>query len=171
MPDSAVYPPNPSGPVLLGQSGAAVSHTGDTNETVLATIPVPANLPGKNGRMVVECEFERNSGGTATVQPRVRFGASGAGVGGTIMGTTGSFSNAQATVIGRVSIKNLNATNSQKSQSNNQLNVPYAISSGAFLTAAIDTTTASEIAITGKLGDSGDTITLVSYQVLAYPHA
>lgn len=170
MPDSAVYPPNGGAGILLGQSGAAVSHTGDTTETVLATIAVPANLLGKNGQIVVRVAFSRNGSGTATSTQRVRFGASGAGVAGVSL-SSGTLSTALLTGSGMVVIANTNATNSQvTSLSSVNLYTPYTTSSAA-ATAGIDTTAATEVAITGTLVNIADTITLVSYQVLAYPRA
>src|SRR5688500_6060251 len=67
------------GPYVLAQSAVAASHTGNTTETTLATVTVPANAIGANGRLRVTSLWSHtNSANSKTL--RVRFG----GAAGTI---------------------------------------------------------------------------------------
>jgi hypothetical protein len=157
----------PSGLVqglILQQSAVAVPHTGDTNETILATIAVPANALGKNGRLTIDGYGSvTNSANNKTF--RVRWGASGSGLSGAQMSLVALTTVATARLKG--DIENVNATNAQKSYAN--LNA--FTSSAPVQTGAIDTTAATEINITGQLALGSETITLEAYQVLLYPHS
>jgi hypothetical protein len=91
---------------------------------------------------------------------RHRFGASGAGTGGTAV-HTGTLTST-GTYKAVTDIWNRNATNSQMS---GLPNGTFASSATALVTAAIDTTAATEIAITAQLADGADTVTLEAYRV------
>lgn len=152
---------------LLAQSAVAVSHTGDTNEAVLATIAVPANAIGKNGQLSVRALFSyTNSANNKTAS--MRYGAAGSGLSGTlaaqsIVTTTSQFQ----TLSG---IYNRNATNSQLVPATNW-QFSFVASGTAVKTLAIDTTAATEINLTGQLALAAETVTLECYQVLLYFHA
>lgn len=154
---------------LLAQSAVAVPHTGDTNEAVLATIAVPANAIGRNGivRIAVTWSYT-NSANTKTC--RIRFGASGSGTGGTPVTQAA----VTTTVLFRtlVDVANVAATNVQKVTPTlvTSVNI-FGSASGGVTPAAIDTTAATEINITGQLASAAETITLEAYQVLLYFHA
>ena len=155
---------------VLAQSGASASHTGDTNEAILATIPIPAHLIGKNGEVVVECWFARNATGSGSVTPRVRFGPSGSGITGSNLSGSGSFVLTTANLSGRGLAQWFN-TNSESAQTwfNTTTYTVYQAASVAYSTAAVDTTVATEINITAQLVNPGDTATLVFYRVTVYP--
>lgn len=147
-------------PSILDQGAAGVSHTGDTVETTLATITIPAGAMGINGRIEVRCRWSF-SGTAGTKTPRIKFGAT------TIVGTA-----AGATITAyrhNAEVANRGAANSQYTY------IEGMNSSAASLmttgTAAIDTTAAVNIAITGQLAAAADTIKLESYQVLLFPKA
>lgn len=137
------------GPPNLAQSAVAVSHTGNTTETTLATIAVPANMMGPNGALRINAQFSHtNSANNKT--SRIRLGAT------EFAGTV------QTTVAGsRIAaiIQNRNVANSQ-------VGGFYGSSGGsAAVTAAIDTTVSQNLTITGQLASAGETITLESYTV------
>lgn len=164
---NGVYP-------LIYSSGAAVSHTGDTTETVLATISIPAGAIGANGTVHVTALFTRNGVGTSTVQASILFGASGSGTGGTrISGAPSNLlTTAQGSILTVCELANANSASSQLFHPFAPTSAPYnAAQAGNPNTAAINTANATEVNITGKCLNSGDTITLKSYRVVVYPHS
>ena len=66
--------------VVLGQGALAASHTGDTAETVLATVPIPAGAMGEYGRIEVEALFSHSLNANAKI-PRIKFGGATIGWG------------------------------------------------------------------------------------------
>jgi hypothetical protein len=151
---------------VLAQSAVALSHTGDTNETVLATIAIPANVIGANGRVVIETSWSFTSSANSKTL-RVRFGASGGGVGGTALlalgfTTTAMYHDYRA-------IANRNATNSQIAMLNTGVGGGWGGANNTPIATAVDTTAATEVVLSAQLANAGETITLESYQVLVYP--
>lgn len=143
------------GTYVIAASAVASAHTGDTNETALATVTVPANVMGANGIVHVTTLWSyTNSANTKTL--RVRYGgASGTQYLATTPTTTGAI---------RVStyIQNRNATNSQVGGPN----AVFAYGTGAsVVTSSRDTTAAQDIVMTAQLASSGETITLEGYIV------
>jgi hypothetical protein len=140
---------------ILGQSSVAVSHTGNTDETALATVTIPAGAMGANGRIRVEALWSYpNSANNKTC--RVRFG----GLAGTAIHSavnTASLAYKAMTEGG-----NRNAANSQVWPPST-LNV--GASGGAPVTGAIDTAAAVSLVITGQLASAAETIVLESYLV------
>ena len=156
------------GPALsLAQSGAAASHTGDTNETVLATIPVSAGVLGKNGLVWVRTVWSK-TGTAGAWTPKMYFGTAGQGTGGSNLY---SISQAATTIActSLFQIVNLNATNSQAGTIPSTNGIGGATT--ALPTSAVDTTVATEIVLSATLANSADTIKLLAYQALVYPHA
>lgn len=143
----------------LGASAATgMSNTGNTVETTVATVTIPAGAMGANGilRITSLWSFSPNNGNTKT--PRVRLN----GLAGTIyLGTaTASVVSAHFPTI----IRNRNATNSQIGY---VANTPtqFGTNNAALVTSAIDTTASVDIVFTGQLATGTDTITLESYLV------
>ncbi len=146
---------------ILAASAAASSHTGDTNETTLATITVPANALGANGYVVIESLWTvTNSANNKIV--RTKFGAT------TMMSATFT---TQATYNNLVRISNRNATNSQVSSTTTVGAGGWGQSTSATNTAAIDTTASVSVTLTGQLANTGETITLESYVARLYYQA
>ena len=146
---------------VLAASAAASSHTGDTNETTLATITVPAAAMGANGYVVIESLWTvTNSGNNKIV--RTKFGAT------TMMSATFT---TEATYNNLVRIANRNATNSQVSSTTTVGSGGWGQSTSATNTAAIDTTASVSITLTGQLANTGETITLESYVARLYYQA
>lgn len=161
------FPPSTGNMVVVAQKYVNQGHTGDTNETILATIPIPASLLGANGRIYVSTEWSRNAAGVGTVTTRHRFGLSGSGLSGTALAVAGITTAGQSATI-FAEIVNANATNSQIGVLNSY---GHGQTANAIATAAIATTSATEVNITGVCANAADTITLLAYQVLVYPHS
>lgn len=144
-----------SGPcTIIGQSAAAITHTGTTSETTLATITIPAGAMGPNGRIEIDVLWSYPSSANSKTF-RQKFGAT------TI--TTSVVSTGLALRTSAL-VANRGATNSQVASPN------FAASFGAspsvgVTTSAIDTTAAVNITLTAQLGVSTDTVTLEAYSV------
>jgi hypothetical protein len=142
------------------QSGAPVSLTGTTAETVLATCTIPASALSANGCFTVWAIWSETVSST-TGQLLTRYAAT-SGTGGTeVMGyTINNVAYTSFTSVTRVC--NLNATNSQ-----------VAFTGAVFLGAAaaglarpaVDTTASSVVSIDAKPGSASDTFTLMDYAV------
>lgn len=148
-------------PVLLGQSGLAVTAPADTTEDALATITIPAKQFGKNGTVRVRAMFTITNGAD---DKTLRFRYS------TISGTA-VFSQL-FTTNGKVAVdfvmQGRNATNLQVSHAIVTTDTPGAIAP-ATVASAIDTTADTTLVITGQKETSGDTITLESYTAELIP--
>ncbi len=136
---------------VLAKSGVGVSHTGNTTETTLATITVPAGAMGPNGQIEVEALFSINNSANSKTM-RVRLGGSLAGA--TATTSTASFQ-------GKSRIANRNSASSQVAPAS----LVVSSSATAVNTLAINTANAADITITGQLANAGDSVTLESYLV------
>jgi hypothetical protein len=149
---------------LLAHSAAGIASTNTTSEEVLATVAVPAGALGANGFLVVDTSWTlTNSGNNKTM--RSRFGASGAGTGGTAFGQV-----TQTTAVSyrqQHIISNRNATNSQVGASG-IATTAFGSTAAALPTAAIDTTAASEVVISSQKATGTETCTLEQYTVWLY---
>lgn len=141
-------------PYILAASAVAVSVSGVTTETTLATISVPANAMGANGILRITAQWGY-SGGAANWNVRTKFN-------GTSYYEV-QFGNTSLSGRTQTQIANRNATNSQVGNGNQQAN--WAGSAGAVITTSHDTTTALNITLTGQLVNGADTVTLHSYLV------
>ena len=145
---------------VLAHSAVAVTHTGDTNHTVLATVVIPAGAMGANGCLRITATFSNNNNGNNKTQ-RVQLNST------TIVGgfnnTTNVFSHHVALLSNR---------NSQSSQVR-AFDTPssFGNSANALATTAIDTSVAQNLTFTGQLANSGDTITLERYLVEVFYQA
>lgn len=142
------------GVYILGQSGAAVAHTGDTVEFTLATITVPANAMGANGNIRVTAIIS-GSGTAGTRETKIKFG------GTTFYDSTAVAGASYLSGRHQMQVLNRNVTNSQIGVNTGN----FAASSTATVTSAVDTTSSTTVTITGQLSNSGDTITLEAYSV------
>ncbi len=148
---------------VLAQSSVAVSHTGDTNETIKATVVIPAGAMGLNGRLRVTTLWSTtNSANNKTV--RVRLG----GIGGTSF--LGAIATTTATFKSQIEIGNRNAANSQVAFASNSFTAGgWGSTTTAVTTGAIDTSAAQDLVFTATLASAGETITLESYLVELIP--
>ena len=142
--------------------GAATTLTGTTSETVFATLAMPAGVMGVNGLIAVATSWEATNNANVK-NGRLRLGASGAGTGGTSMRTAAMASGAAWMEL--FQFKNNNASNVQ--QAFNTSSGTFGVGSGgsAAVTAAIDTSAAFELAFTGQLTNSGDSLILKAWSV------
>ena len=153
--------------ILLSQATVGVAVTGTTSETVLATITIPAGAMGLNGRIEVWSTWTNNSSGNSK-SFAARFGASGAGTGGT-------------QIWGSANTTNLGGCSFQGVCNRNSLSIQIGVGSlggnsgvgsaspSAPPTMAVNTANASEVVLTGTLANAGDTITLEAYRAWLMP--
>lgn len=141
---------------LLAKSGIASAHTGDTNESILATITIPPNLIGANGILRVTSFWSMpSSANTKTLKHRL------GGIGGTAI-----YSLSVTTVVNmRVDSTMIaaNATNAQNTISFGPRGTDQLVTANAVTTSTIDMTASQTMVITGQLGSAGETITLIGY--------
>lgn len=144
----------PFSPLILGISGASSAITGTTNETVLATISIPAGIMGANGAMRLWSLWSYTNSANSKIL-RARLNGLGTQA---IMGATCTTSG----VYGDLRyVFNANANNSQKTWQFSALG-GTGVSTTA-TTAAIDTTATTSFVLTGQLSNTGETITLEAY--------
>jgi hypothetical protein len=138
---------------ILAKSAVAVSHTGDTNETILATIIIPANALGPNGFIRVRAYWSMtNSANNKTMRHRFN------GIAGTLFNLATLTTSATLQQLGMAA--NRNAANSQILTPSTGT---FGASSATVPTAAVDTTAAVDYVLTAQLANSGETITLEAY--------
>lgn len=150
---------NLGAPYIIAQSGAAVSHTGNTNETALVTVTIPADVMGANGTIDVETVWSyTNNANNKTL--RVRFG----GVSGTQY-----LSNIVTTSVAVRDFRSIVNRNSKSSQvgSHNTgvLAGGWGSNSAAVMTSSVNTANAVDLVISGQLAIGTDTVTLEYYKV------
>jgi len=143
--------------ILAASSVASSTLTGTTAETTLATVVVPANSMGANGRIEIEAVWGFSSGGSpGTRTTRHRF------AGNSIH--TQACANTVQTYSTNPGISNRNATNSQVCR-NTAAAGSWGTTVSSIQTFAIDTTSAQNITFTCQLSDAGDSAVLHSYCV------
>lgn len=143
---------------VLGLSGTPISHTGNTDETILATVRVPGGSMGPHGMLRVT-HFWSFTNSANNKSPRVRLG----GIAGVAFGAPVHTANVQSHQ--QHSIANAGATNSQEYfiASNT---TGFSASSGALAAASsIDTTVDQDLVITAQLALGSETLTLRRYLV------
>jgi hypothetical protein len=150
-------------PVLLAASAATgMSVTGTTNETALATVSIPAGSMGTSGGLHVYTTWTMtNSANSKT--PRIRLG----GIAGTAFMAVGFTTAASFADFRR--IKNRGAANSQVAAAPAAASSPFGASSSAVTAGAVDTSAAQDLVISGQLTNTGETLTLESYEVWLIP--
>lgn len=142
---------------VLAKSAVAVTHTGNTTETALATITIPAGALGPNGAIRVTALTTNNNNANIKTT-RFRWD--------TISGTDflGYATTTNITHQPQRTIWNRNSASSQISVPSGITN-PFAAISITPTTAAINTAVATTFVITGQLANAADTVTLESYLV------
>lgn len=147
---------------VIAKSGAAVSHTGDLTETVLATIAIPANALGANGVLRVTSIWGLTS--SANVKSiRARIGGSGVS-GSVIMAQTAL--TAVANVRVDTLLINANSTSAQVVENTFPRGTDLLVTDN-YTTSAVDMTAAQNLVFSGQLANTGETITLLGYIVEA----
>lgn len=143
---------------VIGQSAVKVSKTGDTSETVMATITIPAGAMGPNGALRVTSLWSFTNSGNAK-RLRIRLG----GIGGTVFFDTNAYTAQEAAVDLARTITNRNSEASQVSRGGTSTGAGGTTSIP--ITGTVDTTVAQDLVLTCQLSNSGETINLESYSV------
>ena len=143
-----------AGILVLAQSAVPVPLTGSTGLTTLATVNVPANIMGLNGRLRIATIWScTNNANNKT--PSISF--AGASLLSSALTTVNALMDEQI-------IANRGAANSQIALSPSTI-ADFGSSGNANVTTAIDTTQNQQILIQGQLANAGDTLQLESYLV------
>ena len=136
---------------VLAQSSVAAAHTGNTAETTLASVVIPAGAMGPNGRVRITSLWSAtNNANNKTM--RHKFG-----------GTNYSAQN-MTTHLGwrhETEIGNRGAANTQIGNTSNV----FGSQAGVPNTSAVDTASPATVLITGQLANAADVITLESYRL------
>lgn len=142
--------------VPLARDNTAHSHTGDTNETALASVIIPGNSMGRNGTLrVISVWAYTNSANTKTT--RMRLG----GMAGSIF-----WSQAATTNAGRTALIELSNRNNPASQvANVGGSDGVSLGTGAIIVPTVDTTQDQLLVFSAQLANAGETITLHKYRV------
>ena len=149
----------PQSPRVLAVSGTAASAAADTLENVLATITIPAGSIGANGQLWVYTLWSyTNSANIKTMRVRLG-GASGTQALAISQNTSTHFADLRI-------IQNVNAENSQIFFDRGSVPHPGATSVGTSITAAIDTSAATTLVLSGQKASAGETLTLSAYSVM-----
>lgn len=155
-----------SGCVILGMSAVAVSCPVDATEDLLATINVPGGLLGPNGTIrTTLLATVTNSANNKTL--RVRYGAGSGGLGGTTINS--GVVTAVASIYRQFAVSNRGVANSQIGMQNGNVVDSFGSSTNAVTPAAIDSAALSSVVISGQKATAGETFTLESYLVEAFP--
>jgi hypothetical protein len=150
-----------AGMTLLAASAVAIPLTGTTNETTLATVAVPAGAMGLNGAVEIRTTWS-NTNSANNKTPRVRFGgASGTVYFAVILTTTVAYLDIPRR------IRNRNSASSQVGVTSS--GGTFGTSGGAPTTSTVDTSATVDVVITGQLANSGENLTLESYEVWLLP--
>lgn len=152
-----LYAPS-SSTIILARSAVALSYTGGTTETVLATVKIPGGAMGPDGilRVTTLWSFPNNAN-TKTL--RARFG-------GTIVQSIAMTANVN--LRDQRQIQNRGVVNSQVF-ANNGMTGGWAANTGGLGTATIDTSVDQDYTFAALLGVGTDTIQLESYLIELIP--
>ena len=143
---------------VLAQSGGPISYTGGTAEVTLATISVPANAMGPNGRIELKVRWSF-TGANGTKAMKVK-----------LAGVTIANNGSAPTRTGYrqfVEIQNRASASLQFAAVENADNT--AAQAYSTVTSAVDTAANQDVTITAQLANAADTVTLESFQVILYP--
>lgn len=144
---------------VLASAATAVTHTGDTNETVLATVAIPAGAMGANGKIIVTARGAMSPSSANVKQPRCRLG----GIGGTNFGSIAYTTNTNWQC--QWLIENRNSQSVQQGTLFGNRTTDMVMTAVAPVAGALDTSGALDLVITGQVANSGESITLDSYLV------
>jgi hypothetical protein len=152
--DGAAWIRAGGGYIVLGSRAVAVSHTGNTTETTLATVVVPAGAMGANGALRVWTLWSHTNGANnKTLRVKLSTTAFVA-----IVNTS------TATFQDLVTVMNRNSASSQLSHAAAQA-TRFGASTSAVTTGSVDTSSAQNLTITGQLATGSDSVTLEGYSV------
>ena len=141
--------------VVVAQSGASASHTGNTNETTLATVAFPGL--GPNDALFVWTLWSAGANNANAKTPRIRMG----GIGGTSY--TPPALTSQLTVSDLRIIRAANSLTVQKANASNV--TAFGATTGSIQAGSSDLSAGSTLFFTVQLGSAADTVTLEAYTV------
>lgn len=145
---------------VVGQGAVQVSHTGNTSETTLATVTIPAGAMGANGRVRITATWGyTNNANNKTV--RIRFGGSQV------------FASANTTTVqqrAQVEVANRNSESSQVGGVGGG-STGFGSSTTALGATTINTAAAVNVTFTGTLADGADSVSIESYLVEVFYEA
>jgi hypothetical protein len=148
-------------PRVLGQGGG-LSHTGDTNETKLVGVQVPAGAMGTHGLLHISPNtWSNNNSGNAKTR-RIRFGAAD-DLTGTVVHQVAPTTNTLHSMI--QAIKNDGSASAQVCMTDPTTAGPYGAYATTITAPTIDTSAASYVVFSGQLANGGDNIQLELYSV------
>lgn len=140
---------------VLKSYGAALSHTGNTTETTLATVTVPGGALGPNGVIRIWVTVSGpNSANNKTL--RVKFDGNAA--------LTATFTTVVSDTLQR-DIANRNSASSQVCSFAAGSTSSFGTNTTALTTLTVDTTIDKNITFTVQLGDGAETIVIERYAV------
>lgn len=149
----------------LARGNTALSLTGTTTETALATYTLPAGVLGTDRSVKWDLTWSM-TGSTNVKTPRLRFGG-GPGVGQVL--ASGSVSTATLITMRQTGyVANRTATGSQLALPT-VMQGGVSTSSGAVQVLSVDTTVAVDMPITAQLALSSETMTLERYELVLTP--
>ena len=143
-----------AGLLVLAQSAAPVPLTGTVALTALATINVPANIMGLNGRLRIHTIWSCTNNANVKT-PSINFGG---------MSLLNSALASVAALGDEAIVANRGVANSQIALSPATI-ADFGSSTNTDVTGAVDTTQNQLITIQGQLANAGDTLQLESYIV------
>jgi hypothetical protein len=141
---------------VFTKSAVAASHTGDTNETALATIAIPGNTIGANGQLKVTAFWSYpNSANSKTL--RARLGGISGSVAFLLAASTSTVLKSETIIANR------NSSASQYIMSESGRGTDSIVTLSVATPTTIDMTTAQNLVLSGQLASAGETITLEGY--------
>jgi len=148
---------NTRGYQMLTLSTDAVTLTGSTAETVLATVKIPAKSLGRNGAIRTTALYRvTNSANNKTL--RMRLG----GLAGASMGSFITLNTLSARLV--FAFQNQDNPASQVAIDGGG----FGASASAILTGMVDTSVEQDLVLTGQLANGADSIVLESYTIEIY---
>lgn len=153
-----VHNPPASSTRVLAQGNVASSHTGNTTETTLAQVTIPAGSMGANGRLRITTIWSMtNSANNKTMRVRFNHATTGAAFMNQAQ-TTQATNRFQCEIINR---------NSQSSQLGGHAGGTggWGVTTTAAITSTVDTSVDTTLYITAQLALGSETLTLESYLV------
>lgn len=135
------------------------SHTGDTSLTTLATIAVPGNTLGANGRIRLSLLWRFTNGGSPG------FKTISVSFGGSVIFSGSSTNTTQLSCGHSIGFANRNSTSSQVATVPTGGLAGVSLTTSDIVTTSIDTTASQNLIIQGQLANAGDSISIESYLV------
>jgi hypothetical protein len=151
-----------AGMALLGASAVAAPHTGNTNETALATVTIPAGAMGTSGGLHIYATWTYTNS-VNNKMPRIRLG----GIGGTVLSgqtltTTSLFNDFRR-------VRNRGVANSQVASNGASGSVPFGAAAISLPALSVDTSVTFDLVFSAQLALGSETMTLESYEVWLAP--